>query len=225
MDERTGNGDDRTEQMPMAPPQPMPPPSPPGSMSAAPPTPTGPMSAAPPPPPSPTPGWVGPASAQPVWSQPAVGYSYTPKVGVTRLAKLGALVLILFGLLWAVIGGALLAVGGALTSANEPTGFFPVGFLAGLAAGIGIAILVVAIIEVVIGVFAWRGSGFSRFIGTIYALVFGIGSLLIALGGGQNSTDSTANTTSGVVILLVFAIGYLFTALAFIFRWKPRPAR
>jgi hypothetical protein len=90
-----------------------------------------------------------------------------------------------------------------------------------------IVILVLAVLEVLVGIFAWRGSGFARFAGTLYALIFGIPLLLIALAGpSSRSVDGvTTNTTAGFAFVLVFAIGYLFTAFAFIFRWRSGQAR
>ena len=234
MDDRTRNEGDPP---PDAATQRMEPPPLPG-YGQPPPPPAPPMSTAPVPPPAAgTPGWTGPVSGQPAWTLPAGGSSTTYVVaqpGVTGLAKLGALVLILFGLFWTLVGGALLLVGRALTDTDIPElqqtiivngEVISYAELAvNIAAGIGVVILVLAVLEVLVGIFAWRGSGFARFIGTLYALIFGIPLLLAAL-GGSGSRDvggATTNTTSGVVVLLVLAIAYLYVAIVFIFRWRSR---
>ena len=237
MDDRTRNEgdpapDDATRRM-------EPPPLP--GYGQIPPPPAPPMSTAPIPRPSAgTPGWTGPVSGQPSWTQPTAAGSTTYVVaqpGVSGLAKLGALVLVLFGVFWGLVGGAILLVGRALEDFDIPELQQTVvvngetvtyaELAVGVFAGVGIVILVLAILEVLVGIFAWRGSGFARFAGTLYALIFGIPMLLIGLSGPSSQTldGSTVNTTGGIVFVLVFAIGYLFTAFAFIFRWRPGQAR
>jgi hypothetical protein len=143
---------------------------------------------------------------------------------VSGLAKLGALVLFVFGVLWALIGGLLLVAGGAIRDQlgfaqdfGQPFGQDFGDLAAGLFVGIGIVILFIALVEILAGIFAWRGSGLARFAGIVYGLVFGVGSLLVAAGG--RGTDAAA-AQGGVLFMAVFAIGYLYTLLVFIFRWR-----
>src|SRR5688572_6983820 len=171
MDDRTRNEGDPP---PDAPTQRMEPPPLPG-YGLPPPPPPPPMSTAPIPPPSAgTPGWTGPVSAQPSWTQPTTGGSPTYLVappGVSGLAKAGALILILFGVFWVLVGGAILLVGNALEDFDIPELQQTVvvngetvtyaELAVGVFAGVGIVILVLAIIEVLVGIFAWRGSGFA----------------------------------------------------------------
>jgi hypothetical protein len=137
---------------------------------------------------------------------------------VSGLAKLGAVVLIIFGLLWAVIGALLVVASRAISDLVGAQGFGEFGdFAAGLFGAIGIGILVIALIEILAGLFAWRGSGLARFAGIVYGLVFGAGSLLVAT--SSRGTDAAA-AQGGALFIGVFAIGYLYTLVVFIFRWR-----
>jgi hypothetical protein len=156
---------------------------------------------------------------------PATAWVMSTDVGqrgpVSGLAKLGALILILFGVLWTLIGGGFLLLGGIAKNLGDQTGISGLGDLAGdVLAIFGIVILVVALVEIATGLFAWRGTGFARFVGILYGLVFGLGTLLPVLGSSRTST--TTDTTGGVAVLLVFAVGYLYTALVFIVRYRDR---
>jgi hypothetical protein len=127
-------------------------------------------------------------------------------------------VLIVFGALWAVIGALLLVASGVIRDMVGSVSGLGVGDLAaGLFVGIGIAILFVALVEILAGLFAWRGSGLARFAGIVYGLVFGVGSLLVATGGG--GTDAAASQ-GGALFIGLFAAGYLYTLVVFIFRWR-----
>jgi hypothetical protein len=138
---------------------------------------------------------------------------------VTGLSKLGAVVLLLFGLLWTAIGVVFIAIGGVARSAFDDAGLRSLGDVAGgVVIGVGIVILVIAVVEVLTGIFAWRGSGVARVLGVLYGLFFGVGSLLIAISGERS--DAAANAAGAVVVLLVFAIAYLYTVAVFIFRWR-----
>ncbi|MGH2406863.1 MAG: hypothetical protein ACRDF7_02130 [Candidatus Limnocylindrales bacterium] len=193
------------------------------AMSAAPPA----MDAPPPamgsmapaaPPPT---GWVQPDAA----ATPAPGGAWVmPQVakqgGVTGPSKLGALVLIVFGVLWALIGVVIIFGGSVVNSLpgfESQLGTLTAGSLAGIIVGVGIVVLFIAIVEVLAGVFAWRGSGVARFIGMVYGLVFGLGTLASLAQAGNTSVGDAA---SGSAFILVFAIGYLYVLAVFIFRWR-----
>jgi hypothetical protein len=182
-----------------------PPNAPPPEAPVAPPAPAA------PPPPS---GWgQPPAPPASAWVAPVAARQQGP---VTGLAKLGALVLVVFGLLWALIGVLfVVAVSAIRDLADLGPGFRDLA--AGLFVGIGIVILFIALVEILAGIFAWRGSGLGRFIGIVYGLVFGGGTLLPVLQGSQ--TD-VAGAQGGALFLLVFAVGYLYTLVVFLFRWR-----
>ena len=131
-------------------------------------------------------------------------------------------VLIVFGVLWALIG-AVIVFGGSVVSSLPGFGDrldnITAGSLAGIIVGVGIVVLFIAIVEVLAGVFAWRGSGAARFIGMVYGLVFGLGTLLSL---GQATTSGVQDAASGSLFLLVFAVGYLYVLAVFIFRWRSR---
>jgi hypothetical protein len=165
---------------------------------------------------------AGPEPARPTtaWVMPAEG---SQRGAITGLAKLGALILILFGVLWTLIGLALIVLVGFAKSLGDQTGISGLGDLAGgVLAIFGIVILAVALVEIATGLFAWRGTGFARVVGILYGLVFGLGALLPVI--GSSPTTANTDTGGGVAVLLVFAVGYLYTALVFIVRYRSRPA-
>jgi hypothetical protein len=142
--------------------------------------------------------------------------------GVSGLAKLGALFLFLLGLFWTIIGLLAMVAGQVFRSLFEGVTAegFRQGQLADIAGGmivaVGLVIVVVALLEMAIGVFAWRGSGFARLLGTLYGLFFGVITLLMATGASRSQTDAA----DGGVVLLAFGLAYLYTAVVFIFRWR-----
>ena len=73
--------------------------------------------------------------------------------------------------------------------------------------------------EILTAIFAWRGNALARVMGILYGLVFGIGSLLAALGGLRSEADGAAG---GAAVLLAFAIGYLYVLGAFTVSWRRR---
>jgi hypothetical protein len=170
-------------------------------------------------------GWVqpppAPAPAPGQWVMPPAAVT---RGGVTGPAKLGALVLIVFGVLWALLGVVIILSGSVITSLpgfGDQIGNLQLSSLTGIIVGVGIVILFIALVEVLAGIFAWRGSGLARFIGMVYGLVFGLGTLLSV---AQASQASSADTRGGGLFLLVFAIGYLYVLAVFIFRWRRRSA-
>jgi hypothetical protein len=182
--------------------------------------PTDPTPETPPVPPAPS-GWVQPAAPPPMppasdWVMPA---SAVQRGAVSGLSKLGALVLIIFGVLWALIGALFVVSGNFLKDTINLTQDY--GELGNAVAGIlfvfGIVILVIAIVEILVGVFAWRGSSLARILGILYGLLFGLGSLFVATGARQ--ADATASGGPGIV-LIVFAVGYLYVLAAFLLRWR-----
>ena len=172
------------------------------------------------PPPAPS-GWVQPAAPPPMppaseWVMPAAARQGG---AVSGLSKIGALVLVLFGLFWTVIG-ALFVVSGNLIkdTINLSQDFGDLGnAVAGILFVFGIAILVIAIVEVLVGIFAWRGSGLARVLGILYGLLFGLGSLFVMSGARQAEAGASG---SPAIVLIVFGVGYLYVLVAFLFRWR-----
>jgi hypothetical protein len=140
---------------------------------------------------------------------------------VSGLAKLGALFLLLMGIFWTLVGGLAMIGGGVFRTMFRDAGFegLEQGQLADILGGaifaVGLVILVVAIVEVAVGIFAWRGSGVARLMGILYGLVFGITSLMAA-SGARNAAD----TGRSDLVLFAFAAIYLYTAVVFIIRYR-----
>jgi hypothetical protein len=185
----------------------------------------------------------GPAWGQPQTQAPAVGWAQpqpTPgwiqpvatKGPVTILARIAGLFLLLLGLVWGAIG-ALLVVGGTafhfLTDRfsvlnTDTAGVTTAGnVVGGVIAGLGIVILVLAIVEVLGGLGALFGKTWGRVLGILYSLVFGA-FLLIGLtgsmgaAGGVTGTDNAAGT--GVIIILVMFLLYLYSLVILLVRWR-----
>jgi len=162
--------------------------------------------------------WVTPA-APTGWVAPVPAAS---QGGVSGLAKLGALFLFLIGLFWGLIGLLALVAGELFRQLFENARMEGLeegqlaNFVGGAIIAIGVVILVVAVLEVLVGLFAWRGSGFARLLGVLYGLFFGVLSLLMATGASRSDSDAAG----GGVVLLAFGLAYLYTAVVFIFRWR-----
>ena len=85
----------------------------------------------------------------------------------------------------------------------------------GFVAGVGIFILVLAIIEILAGLGAMFGKGFGRILGILYSLLFG-SFLLIGLASGERaaaSASTDANVGAGFIFFLVMFLMYLYAAL------------
>lgn len=186
---------------------------------------------APPPPQSPPPvapsGWSQPAPAGPAgtgWVQPAAA-TFGP---VTGLAKIAGIVILLFALFWGAIGALIVFAGGLAKFGSSSTNVAQFGDAVGnFIAGFGIVILVLAIIELIAGIGILMSKDWARVAGIVYALIFGFGSIFIALAGvGASNTDtSTGAAGAGTLIFgLVFLIGYVYAIFALGLRWRARIA-
>jgi hypothetical protein len=183
------------------------------------------MDQQPQPPPQPTsppaqPAWgqppAGPASQ---WVQPSAAATRGP---VTGLAKLGAVILILNGILWTLIWGAIVALGAAAKGSLDSFGGTSFGdTVGGALAAVGIFFLVVAVLELLVGVGAWMGKEWGRIGGIVYSLLFGAVLLLSGLSALAAGNDGT-NTAGGALILLAFAAGYVYALIVFAIRWRGR---
>jgi len=199
------------------------PPANPPAASAIPPAPPA-FAPAPPGAIAPTQPAAPPAAPPSAWIQP------TPAVvraqgGVTGLSKVGALFLFLVGLVWTLVGIVGVVAAGVFRSLVENMNLEGLegvsqgqvaDIFAGAVIGIALVILVIAIVEMLVGIMAWRGSGFARMLGVLYGLFFGLTGILAA----QGATQSDQDTARGGLILLVLAAGYLYTAAVFAVRWR-----
>ena len=169
--------------------------------------------------------------AQPAWGQPpaapASQWVQPPTVAaargsVTGLAKIGAVILILFGLLWTLFWGAVVVLGAALKGTFDQFGTGVGDTLGGAVAIIGVFFLIIAVLELVVGIASWMGKEWARIGGIIYGLVFGGICLVGALGTASGGSSSGTNTTSGLIVLGVLAIAYFYTLVVFAVRWRSR---
>ena len=190
-------------------------------------------------PPQPQQGWVqqqpAPPGYQPQqvpppgWGQPQQGWAppggmwVQMKQPVTGLAKIGALYLALLGLLIALLG-AVFIIGGVVGGAALQDSITSNGLdstlgnaVAGIAIVIGGFVLIIGVLHLLSGIFAWRGAGVARVLGVIFGLIFGGLGLVGALGSTAN-----ASTASAGVLTWAIVIGYLYTAVVFIFVWKQK---
>jgi hypothetical protein len=149
---------------------------------------------------------------------------------VTILARLAGLFLVLLGLFWGVIGVVLIIGGSAFRSfldnfgplnSNTTTVDTAGNIVGGVFVGIGIVMLVLAIVEVLGGFGTILGKTWGRIIGVLYSLVFGA-FLLIGLTSATRATDigDTSGAGGGVIFLLVMFLLYLYALVVLIIRWR-----
>ena len=67
------------------------------------------------------------------------------------------------------------------------------------------------------------GKEWGRIGGIIYSLLFGV---ILLLGGlsALGARDTGTNTAGGALVILVFAIAYIYTLVVFAIRWRSRIA-
>ena len=146
---------------------------------------------------------------------------------VTGLARIAGLIVALVACVW-IFFGAIIIVGGALTKGlfdNLGSGTDVSNAVGGAVAVFGIIILVLALIELAGGLGALFGKDWGRVISIIYALLFGIATLLIglsALASGRGDSTISNGAMGGAVFFLAHAIAYLFAAIVLVVRWRGR---
>ena len=156
-----------------------------------------------------------------------------PKGSVTILARLAGVFLVILGIFWGAVG-ALFIVGGtalrgvtdqfgALSNADATQVDAAGNVVAGVIAGFGIVILVLAVIEVFGGLGVIFGKTFGRAIGIFYSLVFGA-ILLAGVSGSARASDVTGSdaATGSAVVLLVMFLLYLYSLVVLLIRWRGR---
>jgi hypothetical protein len=149
---------------------------------------------------------------------------------VTILARIAGLFLVLLGLFWGVIGVVLIIGGSAFRSFLDNFGPLSTNannvdtagnIVGGVFVGIGIVMLVLAIVEVLGGFGTMLGKTWGRIIGVLYSLVFGA-FLLIGLTSATRASDigDTSGAAGGVIFLLVMFLLYLYALVVLIIRWR-----
>ena len=149
---------------------------------------------------------------------------------ITILARIAGLFLVLVGLFWGAIGVVLIIGGSAFKSVIDQFGPLNANgtdvdtagnIVGGVFVGIGIVILVLAIVEVLGGFGALIGKTWGRILGILYSLVFGA-FLLVALAGGTRSADvgDTSGATGGLIFVLVMFLLYLYSLVVLLLRWR-----
>jgi len=144
---------------------------------------------------------------------------------VTGLAKIGGLIVLVFGLLWTGIG-ALIVLGGAAAKVGGNNAGIPgLGNAVGdFLAGFGIVILVIAVVEILGGIGVLLSKEWGRIIAICYSLIFGLGSVFIVAGGANanNAVGETSGGTGALIVGLVFLVGYAYTLVVLMARWRGR---
>jgi hypothetical protein len=145
---------------------------------------------------------------------------------VTGLARVAGLVISLIACVW-IFFGAIIIVGGTLTKGmfdSIGSGTDVSNAVGGAIAVFGIIILVLALIELAGGLGTLFGKDWGRVISIIYALLFGVATLLIALSAFASTRNEaiSGTATGGALFFLVHAIAYLFAAIVLVMRWRGR---
>ena len=165
--------------------------------------------------------------------QPPVGWVQAParQGGVTILAKLGALILFLWGLLFTALGGLAIALGAQFKGALESVvGAEALTSGVGNAIGgaivvVGVVVIVGAVIEMLVGIFAWRGSGFARVMGILYGLFFGglgVMGILGTASAGSSLDELGVSAASPAIGQIIFTALYLYPAIVFILAYRSK---
>jgi hypothetical protein len=135
---------------------------------------------------------------------------------ITGLARLAAVILLLFGVWFAILGAL------TILAALDPSGFMgrQIGDAFGAVARgtvvfVGIGVLLVAIVEIAAAIGIWRGAGWGRVLGSVYAIVFALGSAGVLVLTHGPSTGSMA-------LAVGILIAYIFVALVLAVRWRNR---
>jgi hypothetical protein len=145
---------------------------------------------------------------------------YAAQGPVTPWAKIGAVFLDVMGVLITLAGLLILVGGAALRDIGDSAGF---GDAIGTAAAVfGIIIAVIGVLQLLSGLFAWRGSGGGRAGGIIFGLLFGVFGLLGLISAMRVDSVTGSNTGGGLVFSLIIAVGYLYTAAVFLFAFREK---
>jgi hypothetical protein len=166
-------------------------------------------------------GWNQPPAAPATgWVQPTAAAAQGP---VTGLAKIGAVVLIVNGILWTLFWGAIVLLGAAAKGSLDSLGAGTAlgDSIGGAIAAVGIFFVVIAVLELIVGVASWMGKGWARIGGIVYALLFG-GVLLLSGVSALGANSSATNTAGSALVILAFAVAYIYTLVVFAVRWRGR---
>jgi hypothetical protein len=167
-------------------------------------------------------GWNQPPAAPASgWVQPTAAAALGP---VTGLAKIGAVVLIVNGILWTLFWGAIVLLGAAAKGSLDSLGGGTAlgDSIGGAIAAVGIFFVVIAVLELIVGVASWMGKGWARIGGIVYAILFGGVLLLSGLSALSAGNSTGTNTAGSALVILAFAIAYIYTLVVFAVRWRGR---
>ena len=167
-------------------------------------------------------GWNQPPAAPATgWVQPTAAAAQGP---VTGLAKIGAVVLIVNGILWTLFWGAIVLLGAAAKGSLDSLGGGTAlgDSIGGAIAAVGIFFLVIAVLELIVGIASWMGKECARIGGIVYALLFGGVLLLSGLSALSAGNSTGTNTAGSALVILAFAIAYVYTLVVFAVRWRGR---
>ena len=142
---------------------------------------------------------------------------------VSGLVVLSALFLLLIGVLTVLVGTALVLGGGILGqlgSADTDTGIFAgtglFGALGGIVAGVGVVMIVWALLEILGGFGMLFRRAWGRAIGFFVGLIGAVFTGLVFVGAIRALSDTTDSGSAavGIAIALVVFLGYLLTVVA-----------
>jgi hypothetical protein len=182
--------------------------------------------------PPPQPGWSQPTPPpQPGWSQPPQqpggqqgypppGYGYPPGYGMTQakgglnpIGRIASVVLIVLGGLYAFFAALVFFTGAP--GSLEPDGFGGPVVQNNTIAGLVVVLFFVGVFELVVGLFAFAGKEWARWIGVGMAVVFTVLWLLVMVGGGGLGIGS--------VFVLLFLAANLFIVISLSAAWRFKP--
>ena len=125
----------------------------------------------------------------------------------------------IFGCLEMLGGALIIAVGAILNGTGDQGTVTGLGdLLGGAAVALGIAVLVIGLVEILGGVGAWRGSEWGRVIGLIVGVLGFLFGLATAAGARNANTATTTANSFGVGLVALFIYGFIAIVLAI--RWK-----
>jgi hypothetical protein len=121
-----------------------------------------------------------------------------------------------------ILGGLVVLVGGAaLRDIRDTAGLGDA--IGGAMAVLGIIIAVIGVLQLLSGLFAWRGSSGGRAGGIIFGLLFGVFGLLGLISALRvNDLTDSGSTGGSLVFSLILAVGYLYTAAVFLFAFRQK---
>ncbi|MEP6681213.1 MAG: hypothetical protein ABJB65_07005 [Chloroflexota bacterium] len=153
-----------------------------------------------------------PASRSSSWTLPVAG----PPGRLTVAARVAALILGLFGVAFVGVGGLLVFTELNPSAANP--GIVVTEFGQGVRSvfvAVGLLVALLALVEIAAAVGAWMGQAWGRVPGILYAVVFGVGSLVILL-----TSLGREPAAAGTALIVGWFVAYAYVAVALIAKWR-----